>query len=412
MSNLQTFTYEAGAITDAVSQVICPGAVAIQGGKIISFGDQSQVRREVGSRAAVRQLGNYLILPQFVTAHAHLDLTPVGQMSYSGAFVQWLQSVMNARAQTDEALNTSIQKGVCAAAEAGVGWIGDIVNSPGAIAARSEAKLAGISFLECFGIGMGQEEGCLRLVSQLQDLDASANQLGLQPHAPYSAGHQVYQRAVDLAIQFGFRLSTHLAESKMEEQFLVDASGPIVDHLKAIGKWDTSIKASGLHPVDWMKPYLEKAEWLLAHCNYVDDDHIKLIADCGASVAYCPIASDYFGHHHHRYRDMMAAGVNVCLGTDSILCQPRNEFQPLSILAQMRHLYRRDRTSPRVLLELATINGCRALGLDPSLATLQPGVQARMCAVPIDPDNSNDPLAQVLENDYPVRSIGFSETLL
>ena len=80
MSNSQTFTYEAGAITDAVSQVIRPGAVAIQGGKIISFGDQSQVRRAVGSRAAVRQLGNCLILRRFVNALDHLDLTPCGQL--------------------------------------------------------------------------------------------------------------------------------------------------------------------------------------------------------------------------------------------------------------------------------------------------------------------------------------------
>src|SRR5690606_17270088 len=129
------------------------------------------------------------------------------------------------------------------------------------------------------------------------------------------------------------------------------------------------------HPIDRLAPRLREQPWLLAHCNEVQDTHITLLAECGASVAYCPIASEYFGHPHrgvHRYRDMLDADVNVCLGTDSIVCQPAGEPQPLGIFAQMRRLHRRDGTDPATLLAMATINGIKALDLLEKNATFHP----------------------------------------
>ena len=76
-------------------------------------------------------------------------------------------------------------------------------------------------------------------------------------------------------------------------------------------------------------------------------------------MAYCPIASAYFGHRGHRYRDMLDAGVNVCFGTDSILCQPPDEAEPLGILPQIRFLRRRDGVDSEVLLHMATLAGNR-----------------------------------------------------
>ncbi|MCC7204529.1 MAG: amidohydrolase family protein, partial [Phycisphaeraceae bacterium] len=197
-----------------------------------------------------------------------------------------------------------------------------------------------------------------------------------------------------------------------------------VDHLKHYNQWSDTYTPTGQHPVEWMRPHLAAAPWLLAHCNYVSDDHIAALAAARASVAYCPLASAYFGHpkpdfgnfRGHRYRDMLTAGLNVCLGTDSILCQPPPpqgvEPQLMSILAPMRMLHRRDKTPPEVLLKMATINGYRALGLDESLAALTPSSTVwpwpnspRLIAVPIDPDDATDPLEQALRRSDPLESI-------
>ena len=195
------------------------------------------------------------------------------------------------------------------------------------------------------------------------------------------------------------------------------ATGRFLSCFKSLGKWSPEFAAHygrGLSPVRWMEPYLRRAPWLLAHCNYVSDDDIALLADTNASVAYCPIASEYFGHHTsgasgasgvsgggHRYRDMLDAGINVCLGTDSIVCQPPGETQPLGILPQMRRLYQRDQTDPALLLRMATDHGQRALAR-------QGGTDVLM-AVPFDAAEPTDPLTQTLQRRDAVETISVSD---
>src|SRR5699024_10076230 len=150
---------------------------------------------------------------------------------------------------------------------------------------------------------------------------------------------------------------------------------------------------------------LRRGRWLLAHCNYVDDHHIETLQRTGASVAYCPIASDYFGHRNHRYREMLDAAVNVCLGTDALMCQPAGAAQPLGIFGQMRYLYHRDKTDPYLLLRMATVNGMIALEFSENDATLKKRASAHFAVVRIDPSDSRDPLEQALLNNEPVESI-------
>jgi cytosine/adenosine deaminase-related metal-dependent hydrolase len=271
----------------------------------------------------------------------------------------------------------------------GVEAVGDIASDPAVADARREAGLAGISFDELFGLGPPWDQEAL-------DRIAATTTEGLQPHAPYSAGPSILKAAVST----GLPLSTHLAETRDELQFISQGTGPFLDFLKRLGKWSPDFAddyGHGLSPVQWMQPYLKQAQWLVAHCNYVSDDDIQILADAGTSVAYCPVASDYFGHRNHRYRELLEAGVNVCLGTDSIVCQPATARQPLSILDQMRHLYRRDMTSPQLLLEMATANGRGALGLQDENRLLS--------AVVFEPADSTDPLIQVLKSDRPVSVI-------
>lgn len=102
---------------------------------------------------------------------------------------------------------------------------------------------------------------------------------------------------------------------------------------------------------------------LVAHVNDATDEAIGILAGSRATVVYCPHASEYFGAHRHfgphRYRDMLAAGVRVALGTDSIVNLPDGDG--LSVLEEMRLLYRRDGTRPELLLGMATVNGGAAV---------------------------------------------------
>ncbi len=238
-------------------------------------------------------------------------------------------------------------------------------------------------------MGAPFDEPALRHIARLAPepgTRGNACRMGLQPHAPYSAGRRVFAAAT----HSGLPLSTHLAESPAELEFVATGGGPFRALLQGIGKWDETFAAdynAGLTPVRWMKPHLEQAHWLCAHCNYVTDDDIDLLASTGASVAYCPRASEYFRHKPHRYLEMLDAGVNVCLGTDSIICHGT-----LSVLDEMRRLHRRDKTDPRKLLGMATVNGWKALGVDAALPWI---------GVRYDPSEPGDALAQVLRSREP-----------
>lgn len=419
------------------------GQIAVRDGAILAAGSVDEVTRQLRHLpppARTIDLPDQLLVPAMVNAHAHLDLTLVGPQPFEGDFTAWLQHVTAARPAHDDvaAVAQAVSEGVAQSRAAGVIYLGDIAASPAAVRARFDCGLPGVSFIECFGPGRWQGEYLERLKQQLAQLPHEASSdshdpsthgggmlggiglggiipggmagrrgpvLGIAPHAPYTTGDDIYAFVARYGRDHALRLTTHLAESLDEEQFTRHATGLFVEHLKHYDRFDESITASGLHPIDHVAKHLRVTPWLLAHCNYVEDEHLTLLAKCRASVAYCPIASDYFGHGQrtpHRYRDMLGAGVNVCLGSDSILCQQPNEAQPMSMLAPMRYLYQRDKTDPGMLLRMATINGMIGLGLEPNDATFTPGAPATINSITIDPNNSTDALEQALTNDAPI----------
>lgn len=417
MNEAPLILIRAAAMRDAAGVRLRDAALLVQDGRILAVGGLKAIEQSTehfGRPDRAIDLPDRLVLPALVNAHAHLDLTDMGPVSYTGRFTDWIAKVMaHRKTQGETGIQSAMLAGLKASYTSGVGWVGDICGTPGtpsspaAIDARRHAppplNLPGVAYLEQFGIGSTEARAIEALHAAAEqwpntNLDAFAPsiRIGLQPHAPYSAGVALYELAAKLAQLHGLALSTHLAETPEELEFLRSGTGVYADLLKQLGRWDGSIKPSGLHPVDHLAPTLAQARWLVAHCNYVDDTHIQRLAATQTSVAYCPIASEYFGHKNHRYRDMLAAGVNVCLGTDSILCQPSDEPQPLGVLPAIRRLFHRDGTPPETLLRMATINGLTALGISPAMATLAPGAPAKFVTATINTHEATDPLEQLL----------------
>lgn len=413
----------AAAVRDAAGVNSRPGAVAVVDGRILAAGALEHVRRRLTTAPArTLELPDKLILPALVNAHAHLDLAAVGPQPFDGDFPAWLRRASAARPSGDADIAAAVRLGLRLSREQGVGVVGDIAFSIAAVTARLEDPMPGVSYVECFGPVGYVDRFRDRLDQMLDRIQAAHAQhpeaerlrIGISPHAPYTTSAAIYEHVLGRRVQHGYPLTTHLAETPEEDQFIRHARGFFVEHLKHYRQWSDATAAHGCHPVQWMGPSLAVAPWLVAHCNYVDDEAITLLARCGASVVYCPRASAYFGHPRpgvlgsdgqHRYRDMLAAGINVCLGTDSILCQPPDEAQPHGILAQMRSLFRRDRIDPATLLKMATVNGLRGLEMPPRDATLEPGAPARLATVSVDSDDPTDPLTQVLRTNAPLEPV-------
>jgi cytosine/adenosine deaminase-related metal-dependent hydrolase len=218
---------------------------------------------------------------------------------------------------------------------------------------------------------------------------------GVSPHAPYSIDADGYRRCLAAAQERRLPLTTHLAESPDEGTFLADHAGPFRELWDRLGAWDDSVPRFPGGPIRFAASLGLLVESVaLAHVNYCDNDEMRLLAAGRASVVYCPRTHAYFGHSPHRWRDMLAAGINVAVGTDSCASSP-----DLNLVDDLRLLHRiAPDVPPFALWEMATTRAARALGLGPHAGTLAPGAPAD-CA--IFSASGPDPLREVLENDRP-----------
>ncbi|MBK8975712.1 MAG: amidohydrolase family protein [Planctomycetes bacterium] len=413
MHTERTLRIDAAAIRDATGIAFRPGRLWLHGGRIVAAGGPDLAPPAAlapGGSVEVLDWPAHLVIPALVNAHAHLDLTALGPRAFGGTFLGWVGDVVRDRPRDDRAIAAAVHAGLELSAAAGTGWVGDIAGSEAAVHARlrDAASLPGVAWLECFGIGPAATTGAERAdatLARLRDEHGESTRtrgvrIELQPHAPYSAGLPLFERAARSGLP-----STHLAETLEEDEFVRRGTGPFADLLRRMALWHDSIAADARDdsPVAHLARVLGAAPWVLAHVNYASDDDLRLLAAAQTvTVAYCPIASEYFGHRDHRYREMLARGIDVCLGTDSILCQPPTADQPLGILPQMRRLWARDGTDAGTLLAMATTNGARALGAEPGAGTLRPGAPARLAAAAFDARDPTDPLEQVLRSGVPL----------
>jgi cytosine/adenosine deaminase-related metal-dependent hydrolase len=115
--------------------------------------------------------------------------------------------------------------------------------------------------------------------------------------------------------------------------------------------------------------------------NELDDSDFSFLAKLPAgarpSVVHCPGSHRYFRHAPFPLARLRAAGVNVCLGTDSLA-----STLTLSLFDEMRIFARRQPAVPAAeILEMATLNGARALGLD--AGRIEKGALADLIALPV-----------------------------
>ena len=196
-----------------------------------------------------------------------------------------------------------------------------------------------------------------------------------------------------MAVERGLPLATHLAETADEAPFLADHAGPFRDLWQVLDAWTPDVPRFAGGPIRLAHELglLDYPRTLLAHVNHCDDAELALLAGGRASVAYCPRTHAYFGHGPHRWRDMLAAGVNVAVGTDSRASAP-----DLNLVDDLRLLRRLAPDVPAAdLWAMATTRAAAAIGR-PELGRLAVGSAADAVAFAV---RSADPLGQVLDGD-------------
>ena len=363
--------------------------IAIDDGRILAVEFLAKLRRQY-TQAQVEDCGDVVLLPGLVNAHLHLELTFSRSEKSPANLAQWLLGLAQTHNDPQRTLQ-AVRAGIAQCLGFGVTCVGDISrNCQTARSVLAKSSLRGVSFGEILAMAQNRRLLDQRLDAAIQETTRDFPlRIGLSPHAPYSIEPDGYRRCLAMARQHHMPLTTHLAESPDETSFLAQHAGPLRELWRQLDRWDDAVPRFDGGPIRFANSLgLLQAPTLLAHVNYCDDQELEILAAGRASVIFCPRTHRYFGHPPHRWRDMLAAGINVAVGTDSCASSP--DLNLVDDLRLIHHQY--PDVKPAEVWALATWRAAAALG-EIHAGSLAPQMQADIVAFPV---QTPDPLREIL----------------
>jgi cytosine/adenosine deaminase-related metal-dependent hydrolase len=349
------------------------GAICVERGKVLA------VRRGAPRRRGpVVDLRPWVLLPGLVDAHAHLDLTHAPRPRRGARFVPWLRRVVAARPRTDAA--ASVRDGARRLLAAGATTVVDVDGSGASRRALSSLPLRAAVLREFIALRPGRAAGELRRARSWIGSMRRTDRLvaGFAPHAPYSVSLLLYAGLARIARRRRAPLSTHLAESEEEIEFVEEGGGPLRAFLEERRAIDPGERGPRRRPLE----ILEEARFLgprtlLAHANELARGEVERLARSGSTVVLCPGTHLYFARSDFPAKRLERAGVRLALGTDGLVS---NDGLDLFLeMARARSL--EPALRPEAVFRAATRGGAGPLGLEGRIGTLRPGGFADAVAV-------------------------------
>ncbi|MGZ3434719.1 MAG: amidohydrolase family protein [Gemmatimonadaceae bacterium] len=362
------------------------GTVVETDGKITYVGS-----REGAPPGKDYDLGEAILLPGLINTHTHLELTAMRGFLENCQFAAWIDKLRQSRNEVldDAMLLDSARFGIVEGIEAGITTYADTCSSGVVMQAMRELGVRGIMYQEVFGPDPSQSSGAMReLEERVEELQAAQTELvslGVSPHAPYTVSDPLYDAAAKFAAKRGLPLAMHVAESEAENDIVVSGTGEFADRWRRRG---IPVARRERSPIALLEKHgaLERGP-LLIHCVRVDDADIAIMARHRCAVAHCPASNAKFGHGIAPLLPIMAAGIRVGMGSDSVASNNRMDILDEARLAVLIHraaTRKHDAFGAHQALELATIGGARALGLESRVGSLEVGKDADLAAFRID----------------------------
>jgi 5-methylthioadenosine/S-adenosylhomocysteine deaminase len=356
-------------------EIFAPGAVAIQGARLVAVGPQEEV---AGRYAAARVL-NYpqgLVLPGLINAHTHAAMALFRGLADDLPLEEWLNShIFPAEKHLDyQFVYWGTRLAVAEMLLSGTTTFCDMYLFTDAVAQAAVdtgiRAVVGEVLYDFPSPNYGKPENGLKFTEELcQTYEGHPRvRVAVEPHAVYTCSPDLLEKSKALADKHKTRWIIHLSETAREVADCLEHYGATpVGHLHRLG--------------------LLTGNTVADHAVALTDRDMDLLAASGAGVVHCPESNMKLASGMAPVADLLARGVPLSLGTDG--CASNNNLDMLSEMDTAAKLAKVRGLDPTALpareaLTLATRQGARVLGLEDETGRLAPGLKADLVVIDLD----------------------------
>lgn len=358
------------ATADAAGTVLDKGGVAVADGRITHVASADALAAMQGQARRVVDASGMLLMPGLVNAHCHAASALFRGLVENLKLEPWLQTVWKAEAAILNARTTHLGSvlGFAEQLLGGVTTVMDMFWHPHeTVRAAREVGLrvsTGGIFFDYPGPTGEDHAARLRKAEIFFETFQGAEDVlpAVLPHGTYTVSPEHLQEARALARRYDALFCTHVAETLAEQQTVTERYGRrVVAHLEHHGLVDACS--------------------VFAHCVHLDDAELAILARRGATAVHNPLSNLKLASGFARVPDMLAAGVNVALGTDGAVSgNDLDMWLAMRLAAIVHKAVAMDASivSTSEVLAMATRNGARALGAADRIGSLDVGKFADM----------------------------------
>ncbi len=354
-------------------QVLSPGAVAINGSDIVDVGTPVEIAARY-SAAQTIDARDQIVLPGLINTHTHAPMVMFRGLADDLALMDWLQKYIfpaEAKTVSPDFVRTGTRLAALEMIQSGTTTYADMYYFEDEIAkATKEAGLRGVLGQTVIQFPVADAktpvEGLARAEAFIQQYKSDPLIVpAVAPHAMYTLDAATLQATAALGRKYDVPVLIHLAETQDEVKTARDEhkSSP-AGYLESLGFWGPKTVA--------------------AHGVWVTDDDIAILKRHNVGVSHNPESNMKLASGAAPVLKYLAAGVNLALGTDG--AASNNDLDMFEAMRQASFLAKLSSGNPtavpaQVALDMATINGAKALGMEALIGSLEPGKRADLITV-------------------------------
>ena len=366
---------------DADRRIIEDGAVAVKGDAIVALGPRLEIERKYAGTQVINARGK-LMLPGFINGHTHVPMTLLRGLKDDVTLEEWLtKSIFPAEAKnvTEDFVRWGTRLAAAEQIRGGVTTFADMYYFEDAVAEETKAAgmrgVLGESILDFPAPDNKSNAAMLDYTEKFLKrwygdplIHAAA-----APHSIYTCSQRTLQDAAALARKYHAPILIHVGETKKE--------------------LNDSREKNGTTPVQYLDNLgILGPDLVAAHCIFVDEADRKILAQRQAGCVHNPSSNMMLASGVSPVPELRAAGVALGLGTDG----PAGSNNDLDLMEEMdlaAKLQKITRMDPRALgakavVEMATIEGAKALHMEKEIGSLETGKKADLILIGLDAPNA------------------------